>query len=147
MMSPYQRPRRIFSAVDTMATDRDDRVLAGAHARAAGRAALVPPAAARFGCESFGSGTEISIGYAREDGARVPLGYARYVAAGVDPGDYDYFRFHGLLVAAPRNRSGEVAAALAAAGPAGAGYVRVGDALVPAFLGPGDRATLASHAA
>ena len=129
-----------------MDPDRDDRVLAGAHARATGRAALVPPAAARFGCEAFGRGSEISTGYAREDGARVPLGYARFTAAGVDPDDYEYFRYHTLLVAAPRGRGGEVAAAFAVAGPAAAGYVRVADALVPAFLGPGDRAALAGHA-
>ena len=86
----------------------------------------------------------------REDdvyGRHVPLGYARYVMPGVDPRRYMFVPLAGWRVAVPRAAGLEYAKRLVSVifryGPARAGYVRVGDTLVPAALGPGDRATLA----
>ena len=75
------------------------------------------------------------------------LGYARYNSAAINLHDYTYYRTAGWRVAIPRAApSFQVRGLLARIfehGPQAAGYVRLGDTLVPAELGPGDRAALA----
>ena len=75
------------------------------------------------------------------------LGYARYNSASVNPHDYSFYRIAGWRVAIPRSAPGPQVRAVVSRifehGPQAAGYVRLGDTLVPARLGPGDRATLA----
>lgn len=95
------------------------------------------------------------VGPSREDEARavavpgryVPVRFARFVAPVVDPADYDYYTVAGWRVAVPRTTPGGRTKLLLDRiynhGPAAAGYVRLGDTLVPALLEPGDRAALA----
>ena len=84
-------------------------------------------------------------------GRNIPIGYARYTLPEVDPNTYRFVRGDGnWRVAIPRSASSGVVAttlrAIRAGGPAAAGYARSGDTLVPAVLGPGDRAALAGFA-
>lgn len=75
------------------------------------------------------------------------LGYARYNSATVNVHDYRFYRIAGWRVAIPRAAPGfhvrGVLSRIFEYGPQAAGYVRLGDTLVPAELGPGDRAVLA----
>lgn len=77
----------------------------------------------------------------------VPIGFARYESPVLDPGDYAFYQLAAWRVAVPRSSAGPAARALLRRiyehGPASAGYARVGDTLVPAILGSGDRRTLA----
>lgn len=90
----------------------------------------------------------------REDGYRaprsVPLGYGRYAPrGGAGPGDYLIFRVGGWRIACPRRGTGPAdlrikdrcirALGWGGRGPLPAGFVRVGDTLVPEELGPGAR--------
>lgn len=85
---------------------------------------------------------------ARADAGYLPAGYARFSAAGINPLDWAFWPAPGgwRLAAPARAPAAAVRAVLAQvaeAGPAAAGYVRIADVLVPAALGPGDRAALA----
>jgi hypothetical protein len=77
----------------------------------------------------------------------VPMGYARYTLPYLDQRDWGYVVLAGYRVAVPRALRADAARALlrriAQYGPAAAGYVRLGDTLVPAILTPGDRMSLA----
>lgn len=77
----------------------------------------------------------------------VHLGYARYNSTTVNVHDYRFYRIAGWRVAIPRAAPSfhvrEVLSRIFEYGPQAAGYVRLGDTLVPAELGPGDRAVLA----
>lgn len=136
--------------------DRDSRTLAYAGSKGSGREKLVPNQFANY-ADTWGGGlrrmTAGGVGPRREDelvnGAPryVPVGFARYVDPTVDPGDYTYHLLSGWRVAVPRTVPGPAARALLLRiyqyGPQSAGYARLGDTLVPAILGPGDRQTLA----
>jgi hypothetical protein len=78
------------------------------------------------------------------------VGFGRYLSPVVDANDYEYFRVAGWRVAVPRSTPGirtkDLLSRIYNYGPQSAGYVRLGDTLVPAILGPGDRATLAGTA-
>ncbi|MGL4507977.1 MAG: hypothetical protein ACRCUF_19835, partial [Aeromonas sobria] len=75
----------------------------------------------------------------------VPIGFARYRDPTVDPADYLYYYLAGWRVAIPRTtpRADNILYRIYHWGPQSAGYVRLGDTIVPAVLGPGDRQTLA----
>ncbi len=77
----------------------------------------------------------------------VPIGFARYQSPIVDPADYNYYQMAGWRVAIPRDvpspERHDLLRRIYAYGPQAAGYARLGDAIVPAILGPGDRQTLA----
>jgi hypothetical protein len=134
---------------------RESHRLARAKAHALGRQALAP---AQFmnRADVWGGGlrrmVEGGVGPRREDEhyyapRYVPVGFARYVDPTVDPANYTYYRLSGWRVAVPLTLPGPAARALLLRiyryGPASVGYARLGDTLVPAILGPGDRQTLA----
>lgn len=77
----------------------------------------------------------------------VPVGFARYVSPVVDPGDYNFYNLSAWRVAIPRSTCGpevrNILNRILQYGPQSVGYARIGDTLVPARLGPGDRQTLA----
>ena len=95
----------------------------------------------------------VGLGPSREDdhkfvsvpGRYVPIGFARYVAPVIDPSHYEYYRVAGWRVAVPRSvpgfRTRDLLYRIYYYGPASAGYVRLGDTLVPAIMEPGDRMT------
>jgi hypothetical protein len=138
--------------------DRDDRIVTFAAAKGAGRERMTSHA---YNLHSaWGGATRASdtIMPTREDvqssrtvpGRTVRIGYARYVSPTVDPYDYKYYHVSGWRVAIPRatpvvhvdyllNR-------IIQFGPRSAGYVRIGDSLVPGSLGPGERVTIAESA-
>jgi hypothetical protein len=102
--------------------------------------------------------TSTDLGPSREDeskfvsvpGRYVPIGFARYAPPVIDPLDYEMYRVAGWRVAVPRTLPGMRVRDLLYRcfyfGPQSAGYVRVGDCLVPAALNIGDRMTLAQAA-
>ena len=77
----------------------------------------------------------------------VPVNFGQIASPTLDPYDYIYYRMSGWRVAVPRNTVGPAVRALLLRiyqhGPESASYARVGDTLVPAMLGPGDRQLLA----
>jgi hypothetical protein len=83
-------------------------------------------------------------------GRYVPVGFARYVPPLIDPYDYEYYRVAGWRVAVPRVIPGfrvrDLFYRIQYYGPQSAGYVRLGDTLVPAILDTGDRMTLSQTA-
>ena len=83
-------------------------------------------------------------------GRQIPIGYARYKDPVVDPANYSYVRMANWRVAVPttmpERRRGQIVEQIYRYGPQSAGYVRLGDTLVPASLGPGNRMTLAETA-
>jgi hypothetical protein len=68
----------------------------------------------------------------------------------INPLDYEFYRVAGWRVAVPRITPGlrvkDIVSRIFYYGPQSAGYVRVGDTLVPAMLGVGDRQALAQAA-
>lgn len=102
----------------------------------------------------------LSVGLApsREDeasfislpGRYVPVGFARYVSPLIDPSHWEMYRVAGWRVAVPRSVPGfrvrDLLYRIFYYGPLSAGYLRVGDTLVPAILEPGDRMLLAQSA-
>ena len=83
-------------------------------------------------------------------GRYVPIGFARYASPVIDPAKWEYYRVAGWRVAVPRSvpsfRTRDLLYRIFYFGPASAGYVRLGDTLVPAILEPGDRMILAQSA-
>jgi len=77
----------------------------------------------------------------------VPIGFARYQSPLVDPADYNYYQMAGWRVAIPREvpspERHDLLRRIYTYGPQAAGYARLGDTIMPAILGPGDRQTLA----
>ena len=154
----WQEPDR-----DSDDLDRDSRVMRYASSKGVGRARL---AAASGNNHALGGAlqrlTIMSLGPAREDevasasipGRSIAADYARYYAPGVNPGR-DYLFYSGqdrTRVAVPRSSAlsepyvRQLLTSIAADGPGPVGYVRIGDTVVPASLGPGDRAALAGYA-
>lgn len=135
--------------------DRDTRSLLYASAKAAGREAMAPVQFTNRE-DVWGGGlrrmTSGGVGPRREDEhyyapRYTPVGFARYVDPTIDPADYTYYLLSGWRVAVPRTVPGPAIRALLLRiyqyGPGAVGYARLGDTLVPAILGPGDRQTLA----
>ena len=97
--------------------------------------------------------TESDVSRIREDdmrGRAVPVGFARYTSPVIDLGDYKFARLAAWRVAVPRALSDVAANELLyriwRTGPASAGYVRIGETMVPAGLGPGSRSALSGMA-
>lgn len=144
------------SSSDEERDERDAAVVAAALSAARAATAAAHPAARASRGRRHGV-AEVRAG--REDGREVPIGFARWESPAIDPAGFAWGSLGGWRVAVPRPpgpdpgdvatraRFAAVFARLAAGGPAAAGYVRVGDALVPAALTPGERATLAYSAA
>lgn len=136
--------------------DRDDAFMQMRRTQNRGRADRAPGAAA-FGGGALRRAVEMPIAPSREDIARyvtvpgryTPIGFARYTSPVVNPADYSYYRLAGWRVAIPRTTPSERVRDLLYRifyyGPESAGYVRIGDTLVPAVLGPGDRMSLAGE--
>lgn len=135
--------------------DRDVRAVSYASAKGSGRDSMVPAQSTNRE-DVWGGGllrvTSGGVGPRREDEhhyapRHVPIGFGRYTPPTVDPGDYRFYRSAGWRVAVPRETAPPTVRALLHRiyhyGPGAAGYVRMGDTLVPAILGPGDRQTLA----
>lgn len=140
-----------------VALDRDARATRYAASKAAGREKLAP----RMPGGEHGGGlrrmivanvspTPMCERPVLVPGRYVPVGFARYVSPLADPLDYEYYRLSGWRVAVPRAMPGERVRDLLYRiyhwGPSSAGYVRLGDALVPAILSPGDRMTVSQAA-
>ncbi len=149
--------------IDETEPDRDSVAMRNASARGAGRERLVPnlPGGGRsvaWGGSLRRMSESGPLAPSREDemrltevpGRYVPVAYARYTSPVVNPWDYTYYRVAGWRVAVPRATPGirvrDLLYRIFYFGPQSAGYARVGDTLVPAILGPGDRATLANSA-
>jgi len=141
--------------------DRDARTLNYAIRKGSGRERSAPPTTGGRQLAWGGSlrrMAEAGVAPSREDehrfttvpGRYVPVGFARYVSPVVQAADYAYYRVAGWRVAVPRVTPGERVRDLLYRifyfGPQSAGYVRLGETLVPAILEPGDRATLAGTA-
>ncbi len=139
-------------------TDRDSVGLRAACARGQSRLAAVP--AVMLSNEVWGGGLRRLASASTTPAARddqsgppyrdpryVPIGFARYVSPVLNPADYAFYRIAAWRVAIVRTMcSPQVRAILnriVQYGPQSAGYVRIGDTLVPAVLTPGDRQTLA----
>ncbi|MDE2095942.1 MAG: hypothetical protein KGL39_01695 [Patescibacteria group bacterium] len=135
--------------------DRDDRVVRQASARSKTARAVESKKTAGLGAKMHGAYrrmTSADMYPSRQDVQRetdtryVPLGFAKYVAPEIDPTDYNVFRLAGWRVVVPRATCGlrtrELLYRIYKFGPQSAGYVRVGDTLVPAMMGVGDRLTL-----
>jgi hypothetical protein len=93
--------------------------------------------------------TESDTYATREDdmrGRAVPVGFARYTSPVIDLDDYKFSQLAAWRVAIPRALTNVAANDLLyriwRTGPASAGYVRIGDMLVPAGLDPGSRSAL-----
>lgn len=142
--------------------DRDSRMTQFARSKAVLREQMAPRMPGGHRTNAWGGGMRrmvtASVTPSREDvqrfvsvpGRYVPIGFGRYNSPVIDPVDYEYYRISGWRVAVPRSTPGERVRELLHRiyhfGPQSAGYVRMGDTLVPAILGPGDRETLAGSA-
>jgi len=142
--------------------DRDTRTMHYAAQKAAGREQMTPRMPGGHRDHAWGGAlrrmTVGGVGPSREDehrfisipGRYVPVGFARYVSPLIDPYDYEFYRVAGWRVAVPRtipgNRVRDLLYRIFYFGPQSAGYVRLGDTLVPAILEPGDRMTLSQTA-
>lgn len=140
-------------------SDRDTRVMRYAANKAAGREKMTPSMPGGHRDAAWGGAlrrmSDATLTPSRQDeyryvaipGRYVPVGFARYVSPVVDPYDYEYYKIAGWRVAVPRSIPGDRVRDLLYRcfywGPSSAGYVRLGDTLVPAILSSGDRMTLA----
>ena len=152
---------------EQLAMDRDSRAVRFAAAKGAGRERMTPRTPGGHRDAAWGGALcrvmSDTILPTREDaqhylnvpgryvpGRYVPIGYARYVSPTVNPYDYKYYRVSGWRIAFPRTTPTDTVKYLLNRifhdGPQSAGYVRIGDALVPGSLGPGDRVTVAESA-
>lgn len=106
---------------------------------------------------SWGGGTRRMVhsetGFRKEDEhykapRYVPIGFDDYERPTIDPADYAFYYLAGWRVAVPIGYPAPAVKALLLRiykyGPQSSGYARIGDTLVPAILGPGDRKTLES---
>jgi hypothetical protein len=138
--------------------DRDTRVLHHAARKGAARVRLAPGDRDRAWGGALRRMTVGGVSPSREDerrfisvpGRYVPIGFARYVSPLVDPYDYEYYRVAGWRVAVPRMIPGwrvrDLLHRIFYWGPQSAGYVRLGDTMVPAILDSGDRMTIGETA-
>jgi hypothetical protein len=158
--APEPCERRGFAALAPgREEDRDSRLLQFLSSKNLTRQSLEPRTPGGHRDTAWGGSVRRVVSYApapsRDDeallaGRYVPVGFGRYLSPVVDANDYEYFRVAGWRVAVPRSTPGirtkDLLSRIYNYGPQSAGYVRLGDTLVPAILGPGDRATLAGTA-
>ena len=80
-------------------------------------------------------------------GRSLPIGFAEYVDDTITPLNYNYYFIPGWRVAIPRvipmNQVSNILNTIFYKGPEPAGFVRIGDTLVPAMLDSGERMALA----
>ncbi len=151
----FAADRDYWDPPEGVGEDRDVRTVSYASAKGSGRGSMAPVQFANRE-DVWGGGlrrmTSGSVGPRREDEHHyatryVPIGFGRYVPPTINSEDYRFYQLAGWRVAVPRSAAGPVARALLLRmyqyGPEAAGYARMGDTLVPALLGPGDRQTLA----
>jgi hypothetical protein len=138
-------------------SSRDDRALYGSCARGANLSRRAPTHSG--GAYAWGGAiarvTDVVL-TSRDDeqhrvpGAHIPIGFARYKSPTLNISEYTHWRAGEWRVAIRRNMSDAAAnqliARIMAHGPQSAGYMRIGDNLVPEFLSPSDRAALAGAA-
>lgn len=143
-------------------SDRDTRTMHYASKKGAGRQIMEPQTPGRHRGVAWGGAlrrmSDVGLTHSRQDEARlesipgryVPIGYARYISPTIDPSAYKYYYMAGWRVAVPRTTSEahvkQLLLRIFHYGPQSAGYVRIGDTLVPAMLDPGNRAALAELA-
>ena len=81
------------------------------------------------------------------EGRSLPMGFAEYVDPTITPLNYNYYYIPGWRVAIPQvipmEQVNNLLNAIFYRGPEPAGFVRIGDTLVPAMLDPGARMELA----
>lgn len=97
--------------------------------------------------------TQANVGPRREDDhyyapRYTPVGFAAYHSPVLQVNDWKYYRISGgWRVAIPRwvtePQASHLVQRIYQYGPQSAGYIRLGDTLVPGILTPGDRQTLA----
>lgn len=134
--------------------DRDTRMMRYAKAKGHLHESMAPSPAEHYD-RAWGGGLRrmvvAGVGPRREDEhyyapRYVPVGYARYDPPTIDPLQYEYYRISGWRVAVPRDLPGPDVRRLLLRiyhyGPQSAGYVRIGDSLVPAILEYQERMTL-----
>jgi len=142
--------------------DRDTRTMHYASAKGAGRARMEPMTPGGHRDSAWGGAlrrvSDVGLAPSREDESRLhsipghytPIGFARYASPTIDLYEYEYHRVAGWRVAVPRAipdaRARDLLRRIFYYGPQAAGYVRLGDTLVPAMLDPGDRMTLSEAA-
>jgi len=145
-----------------MTLDRDSRMLQYASSKGAGRERMIPWTPGGMRTNAWGGALRRMVSDvilpSRQDehrfvtvpGRYVPVGFGRYISPVANPYDYKYFRVAGWRVAVPRTTSDsntrDLLYRIFYYGPQSAGYVRLGDALVPAILSPGDRMTISQTA-
>ena len=80
-------------------------------------------------------------------GRSLPIGFAEYVDNTIQPLNYNFYYIPGWRIAIPRSipmdQVDSILNSIFYQGPEPSGFVRIGDTLVPAMLGPGDRMALA----
>lgn len=136
-------------------SSRDDRAITGMCARGNGISRRAPTSSG--GAYAWGGAisrvTEVMFAPSREDdveddrhGAHLPFGFAGYKSLAPPVDNYVFRRAGQWRIAVPGSMGpGTVnllVAKVMAQGPQAAGYVRIGDTLVPDSLGPGARAAL-----
>lgn len=130
--------------------DRDRTAVHFAKSRGAGRERLAPSYGYSLSGGALRKATDAHMVSGREDAplrGHMMLGFARYQSPSADTSGYRFRRLGVWRVAIrPGEDAARVLGAIAEAGPQRAGYVRVGDTLVPRWLSPGERMALASRA-
>jgi len=157
-LASNQREKSVSSCQESSRATREAMAVRCAAARARGRERLVPQVGSMFAFRENAHGGSMARmcsaplpARSREDARSVPLGYARLdYGPAVNPLDYLFVRHpSGWRVAIPkvaRAHTAKIMAQITNGGPRAAGYVRVGDTLVPARLSPSDRRGLAQVA-
>ena len=81
------------------------------------------------------------------EGKSLPIGFAEYVDTTITPLNYNFYFISGWRVIIPRviptNQVNNILNTIQYKGPRAAGFVRIGDSLVPAMLSAGERMALA----
>ena len=80
-------------------------------------------------------------------GRSLPIGFAEYVDTTITALNYNYYFIPGWRVAIPRvipmDQVNNILNTIFYKGPQSAGFIRIGDTLVPLMLSPGERMALA----
>ena len=81
------------------------------------------------------------------EGKSLPIGFAEYVDTTITPLNYNFYFISGWRVAVPQviptSQISNILNTILYKGPQSAGFVRIGDTLVPAMLSSGERMALA----
>lgn len=155
-LTAFVSDRGYWDEPEDEAADRDTQVLLHASAKGAGREAMAPSQSAHLE-NTWGGGLRRVVSADARDphhgddriwvSRYVPVGFARYKNPTVDPAAYNFYYLDGWRVAihhmVPASLVHDMLLRIRKHGPESVGYVRLGDTLVSAALGPGARQTLA----